>query len=199
MLSRRDFLKLVIEGAILGNFYELISPPLAQAVSAGEVNKLPVVMIETGTCTGDSISLDNIWTPTFSDILSNIVDWRYDWSMNQVQGDEAYRILQETYNKMPNEYILIVQGSMIQRDAGRYNHVAYDNGKLITGLELVRRIGLKAKYVVAIGSCATYGGPVAGYPNPSQATGVQNILNEELLTFQAALPIRIGLWGPYSI
>ena len=178
MLSRRDFVKLVIKGAILGNFYELITPPLAQAVAAGEINKLPVVMIETGTCTGDSISLDNIWTPTFSDILTNIVDWRYDWSMNQVQGDAAYRVLQETYEKMPNDYILLVQGAMIQRDDGHYNHVAYDNGKLITGLELVRRIGLKAKYVVAIGSCATYGGPVAGYPNPSQATGVQTILPE---------------------
>ncbi|MDP4160717.1 MAG: oxidoreductase, partial [Bacillota bacterium] len=104
MLSRRDFLKLAVKGAILGNFYQLITPPLAEAVAAGEVKKLPVVMIETGTCTGDSVSLDNIWTPTFSDILTNIVDWRYDWVMNQVQGDAAYGILQETYEKMPNEY-----------------------------------------------------------------------------------------------
>ncbi len=109
MLSRRDFLKLVIEGAILGNFYQLIAPPLAQAVEASDVNKLPVVMIETGTCTGDSISLANIWTPTFSDIFTNITDWRYDCTMMQMQGDGAYRILQETYEKIPNEYILIVQ------------------------------------------------------------------------------------------
>lgn len=178
MLSRREFIQLVVKGAILGNFYQLITPPLAEAVSVGEVKKLPVVMIETGTCTGDSISLDNIWTPTFSDILTNITDWRYDWIMNQVQGDAAYGILQETYNKMPHEYILIVQGSMMQRDGGHYNHVAFDKGTLITGLELVRRIALKAKYVVAIGSCATFGGPASGYPNPSQGTGVQNILPE---------------------
>lgn len=179
MLSRRDFLKLVVKGAVLGNFCQLISPPLAKAVSAGEVKKLPVVMIETGTCTGDSISLDNIWTPTFSDILANITDWRYDWVMNQVQGHTAYEILQETYEKMPNEYVLLVQGSMIQRDDGHYNHVAYANGQLITGINLVRRIGLKAKYVVAIGSCAAFGGPASGYPNPTQATGVQNILPEQ--------------------
>ena len=108
MLSRRDFLKLVIQGAIVGNFYQLITPPLAQAVAAGEVNKLPVVMIETGSCTGDTMSLENIWTPTFSDILTNIVDWRYDWSMMQAHGEAAYRVLQETYEKMPYEYILIV-------------------------------------------------------------------------------------------
>lgn len=178
MLSRRDFLKIVIEGAILGNFYQLISPPLAQAVAAGEINKLPVVMIETGTCTGDSISLANIWTPTFSDILTNITDWRFDWTMMQAQGDAVNKVLQETYEKMPHEYIMIVQGSMVQRDNGHYNHVAYENGQLITGIEIVRRIGLKAKYVVAIGSCATYGGPAAGYPNPTQSTGVQTILPE---------------------
>ena len=178
MLSRRDFLKLVVEGAILGNFYQLISPPLAQAVAAGEINKLPVVMIETSTCTGDTISLLNIWTPTFSDVLTNITDWRYDWTMMQAQGDVVNEVLLETYEKMPNEYIMIVQGSIIQRDNGHYNHVAYENGKLVTGLEIVRRIGLKAKYVVAIGSCATFGGPAAGYPNPTQSTGVQNILPE---------------------
>ena len=178
MLTRRDFLKLVIEGAVLGNFYQLISPPLAQAVAAGEINKLPVVMIETGTCTGDSISLANIWTPTFSDILTNITDWRYDWTMMQAQGDAVNEVLLETYEKMPDEYIMIVQGSMIQRDNGHYNHVAYENGTLMTGLEIVRRMGLKAKYVVAIGSCATYGGPAAGYPNPTQSTGVQTILPE---------------------
>jgi hydrogenase small subunit len=98
--------------------------------------------------------------------------------VNQAQGDEAYQVLLETYEKMSHEYILIVQGSMIQSDGGHYNHVAYEQGKLVTGVELVRRLGLKAKYVVAIGSCATFGGPVAGYPNPSQATGVQNILPE---------------------
>lgn len=178
MLSRRDFLKLVVRGAVLGNFVQLVTPSLQNAVAAGEIKKLPIVMIETGTCTGDSISLDNIWTPTMSDILTNITDWRYDWSMTQAHGEATYRYLQETYEKMPYEYVLIVQGAMIQRDGGHYNHVAYENGKLITGIELVRRLGLKAKYVVAIGHCATYGGPVAGYPNPSQATGVQNILPE---------------------
>ncbi|MDQ7094165.1 hydrogenase small subunit [Desulfosporosinus sp. PR] len=178
MLNRRDFLKLIFKGAILGNFYQLITPPLAQAIAAGDVKKLPVVMIEAGTCTGDSISLDNIWTPAFSDVLSNLVDWRYDWVMNQVQGDEVYQILQETYEKLPNEYILLIQGAMIQSGRGHYNHIAYEKGKLITGIELIRRLGIKAKYIVAIGSCAAFGGPASGYPNPAQATGVQNILTE---------------------
>ncbi|WP_088187428.1 hydrogenase small subunit [Desulfosporosinus sp. FKA] len=179
MLDRREFLKLIVKGAILGNFYQLITPHLSRAIAAGDIKKkLPVIMIETGTCTGDSISFDNIWTPTFSDILSNILDWRYDWSMNQAQGSAVYQVLLDTYSKLPNEYILIVQGSMIHSDSGHYDHVAYEQGKLITGIDLVRRIGLKAKYVVAIGSCAAFGGPVAGYPNPTRSTGVQDVLPE---------------------
>lgn len=178
MLSRRDFLKLAVKGAILGNFCQAISPPLASAVAAGEVQKLPVVMIETGSCTGDSISLEDVWTPTFSDVLTSLADWRYDWSINQVQGEDVYNILQETYEKLPHQYTLLVQGAMIRRDEGHYNEVAYHNGAFISGIELVRRIGMKAKYVVAVGSCAAYGGPAAGYPNPTQATGVQTILPE---------------------
>ncbi|WP_206812413.1 hydrogenase small subunit [Paradesulfitobacterium ferrireducens] len=178
MLSRREFLGLVFKGAVLGNFINLVAPPIHQALAQGEVKKIPVLMIETGTCTGDSISLDNIWPPTFGNILTNLLDWRYDWTMMQSQGSQAYQVLLDTYTKNPYDYILIVQGTIVHRDEGNYNHVGLEDGRLVTGLELVRRLGLKAKYVVAIGSCATFGGPPAGYPNPTQSTGVQKILPE---------------------
>ena len=170
MLSRREFLKLIVKGAVLGNFAELVTPSLERAVAQGEIKKLPVLMVETGTCTGDSISLDNIWTPTFSDILTNITDWRYDWTMMQSQGDLAYKVLLDTYEKIPYEYVLLVQGAMLHRDNGHYNHVGIENGRLVTGIELVRRLGLKAKYFVALAHCVTYCGSVAGSPNPPQAT-----------------------------
>lgn len=178
MLNRREFIRLAIKGAVLGNFLSLISPPLEKAAAAGEVQRLPVIWVETGTCTGDSISLDNLMTPTLKDILYNILEWRYDFVMMQASGESAFQNLLDTVEKMPNEFVLVVQGTMIQRDGGNYNHVAYHDGKLITGLELVRQLGLKARYVVAIGTCASFGGVVAGYPNPSQGVGVQNILRE---------------------
>lgn len=179
MLSRREFLKFIVKGAVLGNFIQLITPPLQQAYAQGEIKKLPVIMIEAGTCTGDSISLENTWTPTISDILYNITDWRYDPLMMQTYGDQAHQVLLDTYNQKTNEYVLIVQGAMLRAEGGTYNHIAMEDGKMITGIELVRRLGLKAKHVVAVGHCASYGGPVAGHPNPTQAAGVQNILPEK--------------------
>ncbi len=178
MLNRRDFLRLVVKGAVLGNFLNLVGPPLEKAAAAGEVNRLPVIWLETCSCTGDSISLDNIWTPALMDILYKILDWRYDWVVMQSSAESAFQVLLDTVENMANQYTLVVQGTMLQRDGGNYNHIAYHDGKLITGLELVRRVGLKARYVVAIGTCATYGGVVAAYPNPTQGTGVQNILPE---------------------
>ncbi|NMA70034.1 MAG: hydrogenase small subunit [Desulfitobacterium sp.] len=177
MLNRRQFLKLIIQGAVLGNFINLISPELEKALAQGEIRKLPIIMIETGTCTGDSISLNNIWTPTFSDIFNNITEWRYDWTLSQGQGDLLHQVILDT-EESNTDFVLLVQGSIVQQDKGNYNHVALENGKLITGVDMVRRLGLKAKYVVAIGSCATYGGPASGYPNPTNSTGVQNILPE---------------------
>jgi len=178
MLSRREFLRLVVKGAVLGNFIRLIDPPVAQALAAGEVQKLPTLWVETGTCTGDSISMDNIWTPTFREILTNIIDWRYDWIVMQNHGEPAVKVLMDTLDKQAGQFVLVVQGTMIQRDGGNYNHVLYHDGRLWTGLDVVRMLGLKARYVVAIGTCATYGGVVAGYPNPTQSVGVQHILPE---------------------
>jgi len=178
MLSRREFLRLVVKGAVLGNFISLIEAPLSQALAAGEVRKLPILWIETGTCTGDSISLDNIWTPTFREILTNIIDWRYDWVMMQEHGEPAIKVLMDTLNQQAGQFILVVQGTIIQRDGGNYNHIFYHDGRLWTGLEGVRLLGSKARHIVAIGTCATYGGVVAGYPNPTKSVGVQHILPE---------------------
>lgn len=99
VLNRRKFLKLVVKGAILGNFISLVTPELEKALAQGEIKKLPIVMVETGTCTGDSISLDNIWSPTLSDVFTNITEWRYDWTMMQSQGELAYNVLLETRKK----------------------------------------------------------------------------------------------------
>lgn len=179
MLGRREFLKLILQGAVYGNLLNILCPPLKKSLAAGEVTKLPTIWLETGTCTGDSISLDNIWTPEIKDVLYTLLDWRYDWLLMQSQSETAVKVLYDTAEKLAGQYVLIVQGTIVKRDGGNYNHVLYHEGRLITGMDLVRQLGLKARYVVAFGTCATFGGVVAAHPNPSQSVGVQKILPEK--------------------
>ncbi len=176
MLSRRRFIQLLLQGMAAGNLLSLVTPQIKAVVAAGEVKRTPVLMIEVGSCTGDSVSLWHSWNPDFRYIISNILEWRYDTTLMQSGGEKAYKLLTDTYEKDAQQYILIIQGSIVQRDKGNYNQIAYHDNKYLTGIDLVTWLGERAKYVVAIGTCATHGGPAAAHPNPSRSTGVQKIL-----------------------
>lgn len=180
MLERREFIKLLLQGIAAGNLLSFVTPRIKPALAAGEVQRTPVLMIETGSCTGDSVSLWHSWNPDFRYIISNVLEWRFDTTLMQSGGSKAFDLLMDTYEKDAYRYILIVQGSMVQRDNGNYNFIAYQEkeSKYLNGLELVKLLAARAKYIVAIGTCATHGGPPSGYPNPSQSVGVQKILRD---------------------
>jgi hydrogenase small subunit len=70
--------------------------------------------------------------------------------------------------------VLVVEGSIPTKDQGQYMKLA---GK--PALQVLKEVGQKAAAVVAIGSCASWGGVPSASPNPTGATGVDSILTEK--------------------
>lgn len=181
MLSRREFLKLCFSTSLTLSLSNTLLPLVAQAVEDETVQRPPVIWLELGSCTGDSISLDNAFDPNLKKLLMEIIDLRYHWLYLPVHGDEALEVLYKTVEEEEGQYILIIEGSVITRDNGRYNYVAYKDDKFITGLEMLKFLSAKAKWVVAVGSCACWGGPVATYPNLAKAKGVWEVVDRDVI------------------
>ena len=181
MLSRREFLKLCMTTTVGISLAGVLRPPFLEALTIGEITRPPVIWLELGSCTGETISLDNTFDPHIKHFLLEMVELRYHWLFNSAHGHQAAKIIEETIKDDSGEFILVVEGSVVTRQDGMYNFVLDRDGQLIAGIDLLKEIAPHAKHVVAVGGCATFGGPGAAYPNPAQAIGTQDILDRKVI------------------
>lgn len=177
MLTRREFLNLCLTSAAGVSLSELLLPVLRDALAQARVSRPPVVWLELGSCTGNTISLYNTVNPSLMQFLTETIELRYHWTLNTASGDEAVRALLDTVDKDAGKFWLVVEGAVMTADNGRFNHIFLRNGEMVTGLAALREFAPKAKYIVAVGDCAAFGGPSAAHPNPGGAKGVWDVVS----------------------
>jgi hydrogenase small subunit len=77
-------------------------------------------------------------------------------------------------------YILVVEGAIPTASSGRYCYVWDEGGRSVTMADAVSSLAATAQYVVAVGTCASFGGIPAVY-GPSGAVGVGEFLGRPVL------------------
>ncbi|MBP2645650.1 MAG: hydA: hydrogenase (NiFe) small subunit (hydA) [Firmicutes bacterium] len=179
MLTRRNFIKLCMSATLAASLSESILPVLRQAQAEKQAEKPPVIWLELGSCTGNSISLQNAVDPGLDEFLSQAIDLKYHWLLNTVQGQDAVDILLDTVHKEAGRFWLVIEGAVMTAANGRVNYVFSNQDKMVTGLQAIEEFAAKAKYVLAVGSCAAFGGPSAAYPNPGGAVGVEKVVRDK--------------------
>ncbi|WZL75062.1 hydrogenase small subunit [Clostridiaceae bacterium 35-E11] len=137
-----------------------------------------LIWLEAAGCSGNIISLLNANNPDVLYLLTEMVNLTYNNSLMGEQGEKAYEKFLET---LETDFILVVEGAVATKDEGLYNVVAKYQGDYITGMQAVKMAGEKARYVLAVGSCASYGGPSAARPNPSRSESVYDFLDREVI------------------
>jgi len=140
--------------------------------------KLNLIWLEATGCAGNIISLLNAENPDVIYLLQELVTLKYNNSLMALEGEAAFKQFLDT---LETDFILVVEGAVSTKDNGLYNIIASYNGRKITAMEAVQMAGEKAKYVVAVGTCASYGGPSAARPNPSGSISVSEFLDGEVI------------------
>jgi hydrogenase small subunit len=141
--------------------------------------KLPVVWIETNDSGDNNISFLNTTYPFADKVFTDMIDLLYSNTFMAAQGGAALEILDAVANK--EQYTLVVEGAVPLKDNGLYTIIARTEDRNITALEAVARLGASAEYVVALGTCASFGGPSAARPNISGSAGVRQVLDREVI------------------
>jgi hydrogenase small subunit len=183
-ISRRKFLQFSAgTAALLGA--DLFGNPLMRKAFAAAVAETPIIWLAAGACSGCSVSLLNALSPRIQDVLLDQVipghhtELAFHPTVMAASGDLAMQAMYETEEK---PFILVVEGAIATADGGRTCEVGEKNGHGITGLEHVLRLGKKAKAVLAVGSCASFGGIPKANMNPSGAKGVVEVFKEHGIT-----------------
>ncbi|MGE5552933.1 MAG: hydrogenase small subunit [Betaproteobacteria bacterium] len=178
MLTRREFLKLCAATAVTWTLTDLLFEELVKAAT-GPV-KPKAIWLQASTCTGNTLSFANTVNPYLSRVLLDVVDLKYHPNLSGAMGDAAMRQIDEAIRKAP-EYVVIIEGAIPTGLNGLFGTIGERSGKPVTMMQIVREVGERAKAVVAIGVCATHGGPFAAYPNPTGCIGVSRLLKRPVI------------------
>jgi hydrogenase small subunit len=164
-LSRRNFLK---ASSALAAAFGLRALGGGEAIAAEEGDS-PVVWLQGQGCSGCSMSLLNSLTGgTAEDLLRHKVQLTFHPTLMTAAGPNAVAAARATQNA--GGYLLIVEGAIPTGANGRYCHLWPGT----TALDGVREFASKAKYVVAVGTCAAYGGiPGSVPPGGTNPTGAK--------------------------
>lgn len=115
-------------------------------------------------------------------------------SLSEETGVPVQRLLEEVAEGRQALDLLCIEGAVLRgpEGSGLFNRFA---GTDLTMREVIERVAPRARYCVAVGSCAAYGGIPAGQPDPTEACGLQyegafvgGLLGEEYRS-TAGLPV----------
>jgi len=148
-----------------------------------EVKEVPVVWLQLAGCSGCSVSLLNTRDPDPRNVvLDALVPGRhvslvYHPTIMAGEGEPVMQVLED--QALPEEFVLIVEGAVPVGAGGLYGAVGEIDGREVTMVEKTKRLAEKSLAVLAVGTCAAFGGISAASPNPSGATGVLDFCKRE--------------------
>jgi hydrogenase small subunit len=177
-ISRRDFLKTVAASAMLMGLDQLHLFKLAQALARTGAGKTPVIWLTGSGCTGDSVSLLNAVNPTVDQVLINTINVGYQPTLMAAAGDLA--VTSAKSMAQAGGYILVVEGGIPTGFGGDYCFVWSEAGNRVTMASAVTSLAAQAQYIVAVGTCAAYGGIPGAYA-PTATKGVGAFLGRSVV------------------
>jgi len=172
-VSRRSFLKAVTGTAAGIGISQMFNPALVSAMKKA-LETHPVIWVQGQGCTGCSVSLLNTVDPSIADVLLKVISLQFHPTVMASEGEIALENLYEIAEEYKGKFSLAVEGAIPTAAEGKYCIVGEMGGKEITMVDMIKDLGAKAGSVLAVGTCAAFGGIPAAKGNVTGATGVMD-------------------------
>jgi hydrogenase small subunit len=146
------------------------------------VKEIPLVWLPAAACTGCSISLLNSASPTIKNILVDQIvpgvhiNLRFHPTIMAGSGEPVIKALEDTMTLKKGNYILAVDGAIPTGPTVSYCVMGERNGKPVSIEARFTELAENALAILAVGTCAAFGGIPAAAPNPSNAQPLRKVL-----------------------
>lgn len=188
-ISRRRFLKYCTTLASL-----MALPPSAGRAMAEALTKArrpSVIWLPFQECTACAESLTRSHSPSIEGLIFDALSLDYQETLMAAAGHQAEEVLRQTVQENAGKFILIIDGSVATGRDGAYSCIA---GR--SNLDLLREVGPQAAAIIALGSCAAYGGIAKAKPNPTGAVAVSDIIKDKpIVNIPGCPPIPVVITG----
>lgn len=198
-ISRRTFLKFCTltasSLALTGTKAQAFAKALAN------IPRPTVVWVSCQQCTGCSESLlrsfnaadgvgDGLPTWSVENLILNHISLDYHETLQVAAGHQAEKAKAEAMEKAYGQYVLIVDGAIPYGESGERQFWSCAAGN--SSVHNLQEAAKGAQLVIALGSCAAFGGIPAAYPNPSGAYGYGDLVQKGVIT---GGPVYVNISG----
>ena len=180
-ISRRGFIKYCTATASA-----LALPPWMGPAMAAQLRDRPrpsVIYLSFQECTGCFESLTCSFAPTIEHLMFDVISLDYDDTLMAAAGDAAETALATAMRENHGKYILVVDGSI---PTGASGACCTAGGR--TAEAILREAAAGASTIVAVGTCAAFGGIPFADPNPTGAWPVSAIVDDRPIVNVSGCP-----------
>jgi hydrogenase small subunit len=187
-VSRRGFLKFCATTASMMALSPAMVPRIAEALE--NAKRPSVIWLSFQECTGCTESLTRSHTPTIEGLIFDAISLDYHHTLQAASGDAAEHAREEAMKDNWGKYILVVDGSI------PVGHENYSTIAGISNLKMLEETAKGAAAIVAVGSCAAFGGLPNAAPNPTGAVAVSDIITDKpIINVSGCPPIPVVITG----
>ena len=174
-VSRRSFLQLcgmLMATAPVGLALTGKKSVLQIAEAIGKTKRPSVIWLHFQDCTGCTETLLRTSAPDVAHLILDVISLDYHETLMAPSGAQAEAALRSAIADNAGKYVLVVEGAIPTRDDGVYMQMG---GR--PAVQVLREVAAHAAAVIAIGSCASWGGVPSADPNPTGAVGVDSVVS----------------------
>ena len=168
-VSRRDFIRVCTRAAAAVGLGPLAAQRFVEAAEHGA--KPSVIWLQFQECTGCTESLLRTSHPAIDRLILDLVSLDYHETLFAAAGHQAEAALRQAMRANDGKYVCVVEGAIPTREHGIYCMIG---GR--TAVDILTDVASHAGAVIALGSCASWGGLPSADPNPTGAVGAHEIL-----------------------
>lgn len=187
-VSRRGFMKFCATTASLMALPPSMVPAIAAALE--QARRPSVIWLSFQECTGCTESLTRSHSPTVESLILGQISLDYHHTLQAAAGSAAEHAREEAMKENYGKYLLIVDGSIPLGNPG-YSTIAGISNK-----DMLLETAKGAAAIVAVGTCAAYGGIPKADPNPTGAVAVSDLIKDKpIINVPGCPPIPVVITG----
>jgi hydrogenase small subunit len=187
-ISRRSFMKYCAGLTSLMALPPVMAPRVAAALEGG--GRPSVIWLSFQECTGCTEAITRSHAPTIEDLIFSTISLDYHHTLQAASGHAAEAAREEAMKENWGNYILVVDGSIPTGNPG-YSTIAG-----ISNLDMLKQTAEGAMAIIAVGTCAAFGGIPQAKPDPTGAVAVSELIwDKPIINVPGCPPIPVVMTG----
>jgi len=188
-ITRRTFLKYCATLASMMALPPSAGRAMAEAMAAAR--RPSVIWLPFQECTGCTESITRSHSPTIEGMIFDMISLDYQETLMAAAGHQAEAARLDAMQDNAGKYLLIVDGSVPLGLDGAYSCIG---GR--SNVEMLKEAAQGAAAIVAVGTCAAFGGIPKANPNPTRAVPVSDIVKDRpIVNIPGCPPIPVVMTG----